>query len=86
MIYRANAEAGSSELFGKYRLLRVVGTGGMGVVHEALYCPEGGFERQVAVKLIHQHLAHRAGGLGNADLVAARLVDLHLAHGAGVPH
>lgn len=57
MIDRANAEARSSELFGKYRLLRVVGTGGMGVVHEALYCPEGGFERQVAVKLIHQHLA-----------------------------
>lgn len=57
MVSRANAEVRSTELFGKYRMLDQVGVGGMGVVHRALYCPEGGFERQVAVKLIHQHLA-----------------------------
>jgi serine/threonine-protein kinase len=29
----------------------------MGLVFDALYCPEGGFERRVAVKRIHPHLA-----------------------------
>jgi serine/threonine-protein kinase len=29
----------------------------MGKVVEALYCPEGGFRRRVAVKVIHPHLA-----------------------------
>ncbi len=29
----------------------------MGLVFEALYCPEGGFERRVAIKRIHPHLA-----------------------------
>jgi serine/threonine protein kinase len=28
----------------------------MGVVHRATYCPEGGFERVVAIKLLHPHL------------------------------
>jgi serine/threonine protein kinase len=57
IIDRANAGLRSSELFGKYRLVREIASGGMGVVHEALYCPEGGFERKVAVKVIHPHLA-----------------------------
>jgi serine/threonine protein kinase len=29
----------------------------MGTVHEAMYCPEGGFERRVAVKRLHPHMA-----------------------------
>jgi serine/threonine-protein kinase len=54
---RLDAAARERDLFGKYRLLRTVASGGMGAVVEALYCPEGGFERRVAVKRIHPHLA-----------------------------
>jgi serine/threonine-protein kinase len=57
IIGRANADLRAQELFGKYRLVREIASGGMGVVHEALYCPEGGFERKVAIKVIHPHLA-----------------------------
>ncbi len=47
----------SQELFGKYRLGAKVAEGGMGEVLLATYCPEGGFERPVAIKRIHPHLA-----------------------------
>jgi len=47
----------SKDLFGKYRLGKHIASGGMGKVVEALYCPEGGFRRRVAVKVIHPHLA-----------------------------
>ncbi|HEY6460122.1 MAG TPA: serine/threonine-protein kinase, partial [Polyangiaceae bacterium] len=47
----------AQNLFGKYRLVREIAHGGMGFVFEAVYCPEGGFERRVAVKRIHPHLA-----------------------------
>lgn len=56
-IGRAGSEVRSQDLFGKYRLVRRIASGGMGMVFEALYCPEGGFERRVAVKRIHPHLA-----------------------------
>ncbi|MFI5302511.1 MAG: protein kinase, partial [Polyangiales bacterium] len=56
-IGRAGSEVRSQDLFGKYRLIRRIASGGMGMVFEALYCPEGGFERRVAVKRIHPHLA-----------------------------
>jgi len=56
-IGRADKAARARELFGKYRLKEQIGSGGMGIVFEALYCPEGGFERPVAVKRIHPHLA-----------------------------
>jgi len=61
IIGRANADLRAQELFGKYRLIRKIASGGMGVVHEALYCPEGGFERKVAIKVIHPHLAADPG-------------------------
>jgi len=44
------------ELFGKYRLLKKIGAGSGGSVHEAVYCPEGGFERRVAIKQLHPNL------------------------------
>lgn len=54
---RAERNVRSLDLFGKYRLGDQIGAGGMGVVHDAVYCPEGGFERRVAMKLLHSHLA-----------------------------
>lgn len=56
-IRRAERTQRQRDLFGKYRLLEPIGSGGMGTVYEARYCPEGGFERRVAVKKIHPHLA-----------------------------
>lgn len=47
----------AQELFGKYRLEEEIAAGGMGVVWRATYCPEGGFHRPAAVKVIHPHLA-----------------------------
>ncbi len=56
-IGRAEAQVRSEELFGKYRLIKKIGAGAGGSVHEAVYCPEGGFERRVAVKQLHAALA-----------------------------
>lgn len=64
MIGRASKEVRSRDLFGKYVLGRQIASGGMGTVFQALYCPEGGFQRPVAVKRIHPHLAQ------NRDFVA----------------
>ncbi|HUB09784.1 MAG TPA: serine/threonine-protein kinase [Myxococcales bacterium] len=47
----------SQELFGKYRLVARIAAGGMGEVFRASYSSEGGFERPVAIKRIHPHLA-----------------------------
>jgi serine/threonine-protein kinase len=58
-IGRAEGTMREQDLFGKYRLLRHVASGGMGSVHQALYCPEGGFERAVAIKRVHPHLARQ---------------------------
>ncbi len=56
-IARADSTVRSEELFGKYRVARKLGAGASGSVHEAIYCPEGGFERRVAVKQLHAALA-----------------------------
>ncbi len=58
-ITRAEAAARERDLFGKYRLVREIAKGGMAAVFEAVYCPEGGFERRVAIKRIHPHLAEQ---------------------------
>jgi eukaryotic-like serine/threonine-protein kinase len=47
----------AQDLFGKYRIERSIAAGGMATVYAATYCPEGGFERPVAIKRIHPHLS-----------------------------
>jgi serine/threonine-protein kinase len=56
-IGKADSAVRGRDLFAKYRIERRIAAGGMGTVFEAVYCPEGGFERRVAVKRIHPHLA-----------------------------
>jgi serine/threonine-protein kinase len=56
-IVRAEGVVRENDLFGKYRLTRRIARGGMGEIYEAVYCPEGGFERRVAIKRVHEHLA-----------------------------
>jgi serine/threonine-protein kinase len=51
----------AADLFGKYRLESELAAGGMGVVWRATYCPEGGFERPAAIKLVHTHLMDDPG-------------------------
>lgn len=58
-ISRAEATAREQDLFGKYRIVKEIAKGGMAAVFEAVYCPEGGFERRVAIKRIHPHLAEQ---------------------------
>ena len=41
---------------GRYELLGVIGTGGMGRIYLARVSGEGGFEREVALKVMHPHL------------------------------
>ena len=55
-IGQADRTVRREELFGKYRLLKKIGAGSGGSVHEAVYCPEGGFERRVAIKQLHPNL------------------------------
>jgi serine/threonine-protein kinase len=56
-IGQAARQTRAKEIFGKYRIGKLIASGGMGTVYEALYCPEGGFERKVALKRVHPHLA-----------------------------
>src|SRR5262249_5048596 len=71
---RAASRTRAQELFGKYRIGKSIASGGMGTVFEALYCPEGGFERKVAIKRVHPHLAKDerfvASFRGEAELCA----------------
>lgn len=42
--------------FGRYQLLERIGAGSMAAVHRGRIVSTGGFERQVAIKVMHQHL------------------------------
>jgi serine/threonine-protein kinase len=44
--------------YGRYETMRVIGSGGMAVVHLARALGEGGFERLVALKVIHPHIGN----------------------------
>ena len=43
--------------FGRYELLKEIGSGGMAVVYLARVLGEGGFERLVALKKLHEQMA-----------------------------
>jgi len=76
-IGRAERAVRERDLFGKYQLEEKIASGGMGVVHRAVYCPEGGFVRTVAVKLLHPHLAEQPAFLSafrREAEISARLV------------
>lgn len=71
----------ADELFGKYHLERELASGGMGTVWLAKYCPEGGFERPVAVKMIHPQLARISSFVDSfraEAALSARLVHQHI--------
>ncbi|MEM7353034.1 MAG: serine/threonine-protein kinase [Acidobacteriota bacterium] len=59
---KADAEEDERQRIGPYRLLRVLGRGGMGVVYLAARADEE-FEQEVAIKLIRR-------GMGSADIIA----------------
>jgi serine/threonine protein kinase len=56
--YKNGAGPLSGQCLGNYRLLRIVGTGAMGAVYEAINQYLG---RRVAVKVLHNHHAHDEG-------------------------
>ncbi|MBT3219798.1 MAG: serine/threonine protein kinase [Proteobacteria bacterium] len=58
---QASREMRASELFGKYHMEDMIAQGGMGEVWKAVYWPEGGFQRPVAIKVIHHNLAEHPG-------------------------
>jgi serine/threonine protein kinase len=47
----------SSDRFGRYRLLKKLGAGGMATVYQAEMQGMGGFSKLVALKIVHPHLA-----------------------------
>lgn len=56
---RADTTSREQDLYGRYQLGRLIASGGMGVVYDAVYQPQGGFARRVALKRIHEHLAEQ---------------------------
>ncbi len=63
---------------GRYEIIRRVAAGGMAMVHLGRVAGEGGFERLVAIKLMHEHLTE------DPDFVAMFLDEARLA--AGIQH
>jgi serine/threonine-protein kinase len=61
--------------FGRYETLDIIGSGGMATVYLGRAVGEGGFERLVAIKAMHPHVADSADGLASF-LDEARLAAL----------
>jgi serine/threonine-protein kinase len=59
---------------GRFRLLRVLGTGGMGAVYEA---EQLGLARHVALKVLHPHVAGSPGAVARFRREATLLARLH---------
>lgn len=80
-VQRAARSARAQDLFGRYRLQAQIAEGGMGTIHRALYCPEGGFARPVALKRIHEHLVRQPAFVdafrGEAE-ISSRLVHTNI--------
>jgi len=77
------AEAGAIALpssLGRYQLLSEIATGGAAVVYLARMMGRAGFERLVAVKVLHQHLA------SDRQVVAMFLDEAKLAARIHHPH
>jgi eukaryotic-like serine/threonine-protein kinase len=62
-----------SQTFGRYEVLRPLATGGMATVYLGRVSAAGGFERLVAIKVMHPHIA------GEADFVTMFLDEARLA-------
>lgn len=46
----------AGDIIGSYRIVRLLGSGGMGAVYEAVHTA---IDRRVAIKVLHAHLAHK---------------------------
>lgn len=68
---------------GKYELLLPIGTGGMATVYLARSTGAGGFEREVALKLVHAHL--RADEDSKAQLLEEAKLAARIRHPNVVP-
>ncbi len=64
---------GVGERIGPYRLVRLVGQGGMGSVYEAERA-DGQFEQRVAVKLLRDGMPGLGGGLGRRFLIERQIL------------
>jgi serine/threonine-protein kinase len=62
-----------AERFGRYETIRAIASGGMATVHLARAVGAGGFERLVAIKVMHPHIA------ADPDFVAMFLDEARLA-------
>ncbi len=68
----APVEVSGADRFGRYQTLKLIGSGGMADVYLARATGEAGFERTVALKVLHPHLARNASAV-NHFLDEARL-------------
>src|SRR5260370_4869921 len=71
-------QRGLPDRIGRYEVLLPLASGGMGTVYLARARGVGGFEREVAVKLLHAHLRDTAGSA--LDLVEEAKLAVRIRH------